>query len=99
MAHPHSCLALAFVQSTQSPDQVIPDGVLGQVLLSLVLVPENDSDQETPEPDKACPPPSFEFVLQYRGTSFVRTRTPLGPYRRPTPRVLGGPRGAGVFTC
>ena len=25
----------------------------------------------------------------YRGTSLVRQRTPLGPYRRPMPRVLG----------
>ena len=28
--------------------------------------------------------------LLYRGTSLKRKRTPLGPYRRPTPRVLGG---------
>jgi len=26
----------------------------------------------------------------YRGTSPTRKRTPLGPYRRPMPRVLGG---------
>ena len=26
-----------------------------------------------------------------RGTSFIRKRTPLGPYRRPVPRVLGEP--------
>jgi len=26
----------------------------------------------------------------YRGTSLTRKRTPLGPYRRPEPRVLGG---------
>ena len=26
----------------------------------------------------------------YRGTSLIRKRTPLGPYRRPMPRVLGG---------
>ena len=25
----------------------------------------------------------------YSGTSLIRQRTPLGPYRRPTPRVLG----------
>ena len=29
-------------------------------------------------------------VLVYRGTSLTRKRTPLGPYRRPMPRVLGG---------
>ena len=26
----------------------------------------------------------------YRGTSLIRKSTPLGPYRRPMPRVLGG---------
>ena len=29
----------------------------------------------------------------YRGTSLARKRNPLGPYRRPMPRVLRGPRG------
>ena len=28
--------------------------------------------------------------VRYRGTSLIRKRTPLGPYRRPMPRVLGG---------
>ena len=28
--------------------------------------------------------------LFYRGTSLIRKCTPLGPYRRPMPRVLGG---------
>ena len=35
--------------------------------------------------------------ISYRGTSLVRNRTPLGPYRRPMPRVLGGPGGVGAF--
>ena len=26
----------------------------------------------------------------YRGTSSIRNRLPLGPYRRPMPRALGG---------
>ena len=26
----------------------------------------------------------------YRGTSLIRKHSPLGPYRRPTPRVFGG---------
>ena len=33
----------------------------------------------------------------YRGTSLIRIRTPLGPYRRPMPRVLGGSQGGGRF--
>jgi len=31
----------------------------------------------------------------YRGTSPIRTRTTLRPYRRPMPRVLGGAKGGG----
>ena len=33
----------------------------------------------------------------YRGTSLIRKRTPLGPYRRLMPRVLGGSWGGGRF--
>ena len=36
-----------------------------------------------------------KFQLEYRGTSRTRKRTPLGPCRRPTPRVLGGSKGGG----
>ena len=45
------------------------------------------------------PAPSNTYILQqtwdgfhspYRGTSPIRKRTLLGPYRRPMPRVLGG---------
>ena len=32
---------------------------------------------------------SSRRTLQYRGTSLIRKRTPLGPYSRPMPRVLG----------
>ena len=37
----------------------------------------------------------LDFV--YRGTSLIRNRTPLGPYRRPMLRVLGGSEGDGCF--
>ena len=30
--------------------------------------------------------------FSYMSTSLVKTSTPLGPYRRPLPRVLGEPR-------
>ena len=33
----------------------------------------------------------------YRGTSVIRKRTPLGPYRKPMPRVLGGSYRSGCF--
>ena len=31
------------------------------------------------------------------GTSLIRKRTPLGPFHRPMPRVLGGSLGVGRF--
>ena len=33
----------------------------------------------------------------YRGTSLMRKCTPLGPYRRPVPRVLGESEGGEHF--
>ena len=36
-------------------------------------------------------------ILLCRGTSLVTEQTPLGPYRRPMPRVLGGSQGVGRF--
>ena len=44
----------------------------------------------------------MELILQaaslmYRGTSLTRKRTPLGPYSRTMPRVLGGSWGGGRF--
>jgi len=39
------------------------------------------------------PPPPAERIDM--GTSLERKRTPLGPYRRPMPRVLGGSWGGG----
>ena len=33
---------------------------------------------------------AWQVSEQHRGTSLARKRTPLGPYRRPMPRVLGG---------
>jgi len=32
---------------------------------------------------------------QYRGTAPIRNQPPLGPYRRPMPRVLEGSQGGG----
>ena len=36
-------------------------------------------------------------VMVYRGTSPIRKRTPLGPYRRTIPRALWGSWGGGRF--
>ena len=35
-------------------------------------------------------PYALRYAVAYRGTSLTKKRTPLGPYRRPMPRVLGG---------
>jgi hypothetical protein len=37
------------------------------------------------------------WLRAYRGTSFIRKRNPLRPYRRPLPRVLGGSVEGGRF--
>ena len=37
------------------------------------------------------------WELEYRGTSLISKRTPLGSYRRPMPRVVGGSYGVGRF--
>jgi hypothetical protein len=42
-----------------------------------------------------CPPPAR---TGRRGTSLIRKRTPLGPFRRPMPRVLWGSSGGGAFS-
>ena len=34
-----------------------------------------------------------EASMWYRGTSLIRSQPPIGPYRRPIPRVLGGSQG------
>ena len=39
----------------------------------------------------------LQKMNRYRGTSFTRKRTPLGPYRRPMSRVLGWFQGVGRF--
>ena len=35
-------------------------------------------------------PPAIHPRVSYKGTSLTGKRNPLGPYRRPVPRVLGG---------
>ena len=37
------------------------------------------------------------LLRPYKGTSPIKKLTPLGPYRRPMPRVLGGFQGGGRF--
>ena len=39
---------------------------------------------------RAPPALKLRFPRPYRDTSLIRKRTPLGPCRRPMPRVLGG---------
>jgi len=38
-----------------------------------------------------------DWLNGYRATSLTRKRIPLGLFRRPMPRVLGGSWGVGVF--
>ena len=39
----------------------------------------------------------FGYKVPYRVTSLIRKRTLPGPYRRLTPRVIGGSWGGGRF--
>ena len=39
----------------------------------------------------------LRWVYVYKGTSLTGNRNPLGPCRRPMPRVLGGSYGVGRF--
>ena len=36
-------------------------------------------------------------LSSYGGTPLIRKRASQGPYRRPTPRILGGSQGGGYF--
>ena len=37
------------------------------------------------------------LVVQYKATSLVRNRHPIGSYRRPMPRILRGSQGGEHF--
>ena len=50
-----------------------------------------------PKTAVASTPSRGRLVLNYRGTSLIGKRTPLGPYRRPIPGVLGWSKGSGCF--
>ena len=45
----------------------------------------------------SSPIASSVLDFEYRGNPLTRKRSPLGPYRRPMPRVLGGSSGGGRF--
>ena len=45
----------------------------------------------------SCSSPFVSEFLLYRGTSLIRQRNPLGPYRTPVPRDLGGSYEGGRF--
>ena len=50
-----------------------------------------------PSSHHAGVPRNLTPKMSYRGTSLMRKRTPLGPYRRPMPRVVGASQGNGCF--
>jgi len=52
--------------------------------------------QERPTPAHLEPASDVGCEV-YRGASLIRKRTPLGPFRRPMPRVLGGSWRGGRF--
>jgi len=69
-------------QSSRGCRGVLPLGVLEGLQGSVAARP--------PRPN-----PSYRPSVQgYRGTSLIRKRNPLGPYRRPMSRVLEGLQGS-----
>ena len=46
-------------------------------------------DQQMKKKRSNCGVQNSHLTPRYRGTSLVKKRTPLGPYRRHMPRVLG----------
>ena len=59
--------------------------------VALPLSPEKRSDARQPRAGTCT------MLPLYRGTSLSRKLSPLGPYRRPMPRVLGGSWGVRVL--
>ena len=71
----------------RSPDNRADPGRLGAVSGGGVLSPASATADAALTPLRGSARCVFP---RYRGTSLTRKRTPLGPYRRPMPRVLGG---------
>ena len=59
----------------------------GSMCTTVLRVDEQDQSGDTDDPPRAVI--IYFSGRDYRGTSLIRKRTPLGPYRRPMPRVLG----------
>ena len=67
--------------------------VLGGVAVSYERgTPGIDTTWTWPRSPLTIEPQGVTWITspEYRGTALTRKRTPLGPYRRPMPRVLGG---------
>ena len=47
--------------------------------------------------NECAPPGEIQLLVFYRGTSLTNRDTPLGLYRRPMHRVLGGSQGGRRF--
>jgi hypothetical protein len=54
---------------------------------------------QTPTSYDPLPGPGCEgrAMDEYRGILLTRRCNPLGPYRRPMPRIIGGSHGGGRF--
>jgi len=67
----------------QGPMMVLCRGAISYERGTPLLSPTNNERPSLPPTRPPCMHPC-------RGTSIIRKRTPLGPYRRPMPRVLWG---------
>ena len=66
--------------------------------INLIDTIVDQGDRAVLHPRRGVPLHEESRCVHYRGTSLVRKCTPLGPYRRPMPRVLGGVLGGWAFS-
>ena len=60
-------------------------------------VPPQPTPSRLPTQPRRVWVPGLIISERYRGTSLIRNRNPLGPYRRTMPGVVGGSQEGGRF--
>ena len=78
-------MGTSLIRNKQGSERVTPPMKNGAIL-------------DTNSAVQLLPDARFKLGCCYRGTSLIRIRLPLGPYRRPMPRVLGGGYGGWAFS-
>ena len=96
----HPALSVYMIESMYVDQEAQPPRTLPQIRQQAYLQAYRGTLGEVGSvPRSRCPCTTVHVTsfCMYRGTSHTRNRTPLGPYRRHMPMVLGGPPGGGAF--